>query len=206
MKKILLSHKNLEDKTQIPLVKSNEKLMAPLILVVFLIAILFSFAIGFFLGKSLNQTKAPLPSPVTQVSPTATLIPTATPDPTADWKTYSNDKLSFKYPPSWTIKANEIIASDPNIVINIATSDSILMNECMKLDKTEKRNNLIIKKFSRVTTGEMCLTDNPNPREIWIVPSESSYSPGISYSYSASSNPQAEELFYLILSTFKFTE
>lgn len=94
MKKILLSHKNLEDKTQIPLVKSNEKLMAPLILVVFLIAILFSFAIGFFLGKSLNQTKTPLPSPVTQVSPTLTPI-AYTPNPTS---ISQEIKLTTEYP------------------------------------------------------------------------------------------------------------
>jgi len=108
---------------QIPPTNSNEKSRTSLILVGFLIAILFSFALGFFLGKSLNQTKAPLPSPVTQVSPTATLIPTATPDPTANWKTYRNEKykFSFKYPINWSVYDNTQKA-------NSKTLDLLLIN------------------------------------------------------------------------------
>jgi len=38
------------------------------------------------------------------------------------------------------------------------------------------------------------------------VPTEKDYSPGISYTYSAKDNPEAEEIFDLILSTFKFLD
>ena len=106
---------------QIPPTNSKEKSRTPLILVVFLIAILFSFALGFFLGKSLNQTKAPLPSPVTQVSPTATLIPTATPDPTANWKTYSNKlgKYEIKYPSEAIIEEKGELQAPYCVVIKV---------------------------------------------------------------------------------------
>jgi len=127
-------------------------------------------------------------------------------DPTANWKTYTNNELSFKYPPSWTAETHRIIANNPNIVIYIAAGGSTLMNECMKLEKIEKKDNLVIKKFAGITAGEMCSTNDVNSREIWIIPSENAYSPGISYNYSTKDNPQAEDLFDLILSTFKFLD
>ena len=132
--------------------------------------------------------------------------PTPTTDPTANWKIYTNNELSFKYPPSWTAETHRIIANNPNIVIYIATGGSTLMNECMKLEKIEKKDNLVIKKFAGITAGEMCSTNDVNSREIWIIPSENAYSPGISYNYSTKDNPQAEDLFDLILSTFKFLD
>ena len=100
---------------------------------------------------------------------------------------------------------NRLTGENPNIVIYIATKESTLMNECMKLDATEKRNGFIVKKFSRVTTGEMCATNDPSPREIWIVPTEDDYSPGLSYSYTTKGSPETENIFDQILSTFKFT-
>jgi len=169
---------------------------------------------GFLLGRQSLQPKStttvqvtPLPSE-TPVQEKAVETPptTPTPDPTAEWKTYENRDLSFKYPSAQTIEPYRIIGVDPNFIIYIASEDSPLTNECMKLDEIEKKNNLVIKKFSRVTTGEMCSTNDSNPREIWVVPTEKDYSPGISYTYSAKDNPEAEEIFDLILSTFKFLD
>jgi len=171
---------------------------------------------GFLLGRQSLQPKStttaqvtPLPSetPVEEKTvETPPTTPTPTPDPTAEWKTYENRDLSFKYPSAQTIEPYRIIGVDPNFIIYIASEDSPLTNECMKLDEIEKKNNLVIKKFSRVTTGEMCSTNDSNPREIWVVPTEKDYSPGISYTYSAKDNPEAEEIFDLILSTFKFLD
>ncbi len=170
---------------------------------------------GFLLGRQSLQPKSttttaqvtPLPSKAPGEE-RITETPSATPtlDPTAEWKTYENRDLSFKYPSAQTIEPYRIIGVDPNFIIYIASEDSPLMNECMKLDEIEKKNNLVIKKFSRVTTGEMCSTNDSNPREIWVVPTEEDYSPGISYTYSAKDNPEAEEIFDLILSTFKFLD
>jgi len=71
---------------------------------------------------------------------------------------------------------------------------------------TETKGNLFIKKFSRVTTGEMCATSDSTPREIWIMKSPSIYAPGVSYKYSSTEEPQAEAIFDQILSTFKFLD
>lgn len=145
---------------------------------------------------SLSLTPS-LPSPITAPSPESTIPP--------DWKTYSNNELSFKHPPDWITEINRIIATSLDIVIYIVTKDSTLMNECMKLDTTEKKNGFVIKKFSRVTTGAMCSTNDSSRREIWVVPTENDYSPGINYSYTVKDNPQAKNIFNQILSTFKFT-
>ena len=168
---------------------------------------------GFLLGRQSLQPKSttttqvtPLPSetPVEErVTETPSAIPTL--DPTAEWKTYENRNLSFKYPPAQTVEPYRIIGVNPNFIIYIASKDSSpLMNECMKIDEIEKKNNFVIKKFSRVTTGERCSTNDSSPREIWIVPTEEDFLPGIAYVYSAKDNPEAEEIFNLILSTFKF--
>jgi len=138
--------------------------------------------------------------------PTPEVVATPTPDPTANWRTYKNNELSFQYPEHWIIETDRIIGTDPNAVIYVVSKDSTLMNECMKLDTTEKKDGLVIKKFSRVTTGEMCSTSDSSPREIWVVPTEGDYSPGISYSYTIKDNPEVEDTFSLILSTFKFLE
>jgi len=169
---------------------------------------------GFLLGRQSAQPKSTLttaqitsmPSENPKHEEETLEIPTATPtpNPTADWETYENNDFSFKYPQSWTVESHRITGTNPNVIISIVGKDSTLMNECMKLYETKRNNNLVIKKFSRVATGEMCATNDSSQREIWIIPSEESYSPGISYTYSTKDNPEAEEIFNLLLSTFKF--
>jgi len=134
---------------------------------------------------------------------------TPTTNPTENWKTYSNNDLFFKYPPSWNVQKqhnNRIVSANSKIIINVATTDTTLMNECMKLDKVEDRNTFVIKHFSGATTGEMCSANNFTSREKWIIPNKNAYSPGISYSYTTDESPEAERVFNLILSTFKFID
>jgi len=128
-------------------------------------------------------------------------------DETANWKTYRNNDLSFRYPQEWSVSSvsDYVITSDlQKISLIITPSDSTLMNECMQEISTETKNNLTIKKFSRVITGEMCATSDPTPREIWVMKSPTVYAPGISYNYSSLEGSRAEAIFNQILSTFRF--
>lgn len=161
------------------------------------------FAGAVFGAYKLGQRKI---QPASQPTPTPVVVATPTPDPTTNWKTYANNELSFKYPPYWSTETDRIIGTNPKVVITIVVKDSTLMNECMKVDAIEKKSGLVLKKFSRVTTGEMCSTNDPTPREIWVVPAEDDYSPGVSYSYTTKENLEAEKTFNQILSTFRFLE
>lgn len=116
-------------------------------------------------------------------------------DITENWKTFTNNEILFKYPSDWVISGIEITSSRPKIKMIVVSRDSTLMNECMQKTTEEIKNGFTIKKFSKVTTGEMCLTDDSSPREIWVVPTKDVYSPGFSYQYSAVESKQAEEFF-----------
>lgn len=152
-------------------------------------------------GSSVGRTGpncefAPCPTQVSSATPT--------PDETVNWKTYSNNDLSFKYPQNWNLVNARIEGSDPKVTIYIVDKSSTLMNECMQLLSTEDQNGVYLKRFSRVVTGEMCSTNDATPREIWIVPKKDSYTPGVSYLYSATEETQALAIFDQILSTLKF--
>lgn len=61
----------------------------------------------FYLGrvtapKPQNVTTSPQPSP--------TLSQTSSPDPTANWKTYTTEEFSIKYPPSYAYQMVELVA------------------------------------------------------------------------------------------------
>lgn len=174
--------------------------------IVFALLLLGTLGIAGYFAFQNYQLKQQASQPQLSLPSTATASPAPVTDPTTDWLTYTSKGLLFKYPPSWAVETSRIIGTNPDVIIYVAASDSTLMNECMKLDTTEERNGFVIKKFSRVTTGEMCSTDDSSSREIWVIPAEDDYSPGISYSYTAKDNPEAENIFNQILSTFKFTE
>jgi len=127
-------------------------------------------------------------------------------DSTANWKTYSNNELSFRYPSNWSIENNQIVGSNPDVIISVVPKDSTLMNECMRVEAIENKTGFVVKKFSRVTTGEMCATDDSSPREMWIMPTETDYAPGLSYRYTTKGNPDAESIFNQIHLSFKFLE
>jgi len=127
-------------------------------------------------------------------------------DETANWKIYSNNDLTFKYPPNWDISGNIITSRSPQVQLVVVLKDNTLMNECMERIQTESKSGFSTIKFSRVTIGEMCATSDSTPREIWVVPDKNAYAPGISYSYSVTESEQAEAVFNKILSTFKFLD
>ena len=143
-----------------------------------------------------KSTPKPVPSP--KVTPTPTASPTAT------WKTFVSSDMTFQYPPYWTIDGNLIATTSPKIRLVVTPKNSTLINECMQQVGAMTLPEYIVKKFIRVTTGEACATGDTNPREIWVVPSENAYSPGISFSYSATEATQAGQLFTQLLTTFKF--
>lgn len=164
------------------------------------------FIIGFYLGVFYKQTSSVAPSKVPSIPPK----PSPT-DETANWKTYANKGVYFKYPSDWNISPytddSVITSSSPKIKLAMVPKTGTLMNECMReISEQIIRDGLAIKKFTSVTSGAMCSVTDPTLREIWVVPGKSSYSPGISYQYSATESAQAEEIFNQILSTFKFTD
>lgn len=136
--------------------------------------------------------------------PTQVASATPTPEETVNWKTFSNNDLSFKYPQNWNLVNARIEGSDPKVTIYTVDKSSALMNECMQLLSTEEQNGVYLKKFSRVVIGEMCSANDTTPREIWVVAQKDSYTPGISYLYSVTEETRALKIFDQILSTFKF--
>lgn len=76
-----------------------------------IISALIAFLIGgFYLGKN-QQTPTSLGSP----KPTAQAV-----DPTADWKTYSGENYSFKYPSDWKLEvvSSGLYLTSPDLKIN----------------------------------------------------------------------------------------
>lgn len=183
-------------------------------LLIGLLLLLIGFSCGYFIASknntnipsktdSLSQI-TPSASPTNTPQPTAT-TPTSVPDETANWKTYTNADLSFKYPSEWTLSGAVITSKSPKIRLVAVSKEETLMNECMKESTTQIRNGLIIKMFTREATGAMCSGGDATSREIWVLPTRDVFSPGISYSYSADDAFYAENHFDQILSTFKFT-
>ena len=72
------------------------------IAVILLIIAVLALA-GYILWSKYFNKVAPVQTP----TPIAVVTPTATPDPTADWQTYSNPFISFRYPSGWTVTDSE---------------------------------------------------------------------------------------------------
>lgn len=173
---------------------------------------------GMQIEKKQNQVPfSPTPVPTEVLIPTITLIPTevATPtsipsapaiDPKAGWKIFSGKGVEFKYPSDWKDDGYFITSASPKIKIYVVSKDSTLMNECMREASVEDKGAFTLRRFTRVTEGEMCFTLDSTPREIWVVPSATAYSPGMSYQYLSSEGQLAESVFDQILSTFKFLD
>lgn len=164
---------------------------APIIVVLLLILV---GAGAYLLGVQRRFIQKPSPSPA----------PTPTSDPTANWKTYISSDMTFKYPSNWTISGFVITSDTKKISIYIAPKDSTLMNECMQETSSAAGNGYFVRRFSRISSGKMCQTDDTTAREIWVIPTKSAYSPGIAFRYSSSDSVYAESVFGQILSTFKF--
>lgn len=179
------------------------------VLIFLIIGILIIAGVGgyvIYTNYSNNRSRiTPSQNPVI-ISQTPQPTPSPSPDETANWKIYTNKDIYFKYPSDWNISGSVITSNLPKIRLVITAKDGTLMNECMEKISEESKDNLFLKRFTRVTTGAMCGGTDPSPREIWVIPSKDAYAPGISYEYSATESKQAEEIFNQIISTFKFTQ
>ena len=71
-------------------------LTGKILLIVIILSVILSAG-----GTYLALNSKPKPQPVVQ-KPTPTSAPTPTPDPTANWKTYIQNLVFLKYPPSVT--------------------------------------------------------------------------------------------------------
>lgn len=188
--------------------KSKLPLVAILIVVILLIA-----TGGVYAGMQLKE-KQLVEKSFLEVAPTTvaepSLAPTLAPDvdETADWKIFSDNNLIFKYPPTWTmtIAGKRIEGINPVVIIDIADKEIGLMNECMQVTSTSNINEVTVKRFSQVKTGEMCSSDIQLSKEIWVVSNEKDNASGISFRYSDADQTMANEIFNKILSTFKFID
>lgn len=142
----------------------------------------------------------------------ATPTPLVSPEPsaeaeTANWKTYTNQEFSFKYPADWLISGKKISSPSADITLWAFGSTDPMYNECMKLDKTDVVNNLKIKTYSRVIGTEACSGGDAAEMEKWIVKTDGEgYAPGVQLIYKSTKKTEAENIFDQILSTFKFNE
>ena len=188
------------------------------VLVFLLVGILILAAAGgaYIFGKSTSPK--PSANPVV-TSQTPQPISSPTPDETvyteasrsANWKTYNSIGYTFKYPANWNISGTVITSTSPKVKIVAVPKDGTLMNKCMQeqsslqvKERPDFEEYLAIKKFTTMTTGEMCSGFNPDLKQIWVVPTKDSYGPGIIYEYSSKESDQPEKIFDQILATFKF--
>lgn len=190
---------------QISAQPSKQNNLLKIILFVFLGLIIMAGAV--YAGMQMGKRQLTGVTTPTSIPTQTEAIPTQ--DPTANWKTYKNSDYSFKYPEDWQFDSSgtQIISVTPKISLWLAASGEPMMNECMSLDETKIVNNLKIKKYSRVSTGERCSTTDSTPREIWITKGEGDgFAPGIQYLYKFTQAVEAEKIFDQILSTFKFLD
>jgi len=128
-------------------------------------------------------------------------------DELSNWKNYQIEELSFNYPPEWQIDTNgrRFTVTNPQIDLWIYRNNDPMMNECMEVIDTKTTDGLVVKKYAKVKTGEMCSNPDTTPREIWITKAGGDgFQPGIIYSYSSTQEAEAEKIFNQILPTFKF--
>lgn len=82
--------------------KSNQSKL--FLIIIFILLVTIPSGIYFLSAKNITQPKQTAIVPTTpQKSPT----PTLSVDPTANWKTYTGNKYSFKYPPEWFLVTSE---------------------------------------------------------------------------------------------------
>ena len=131
-------------------------------------------------------------------------------NPTANWKTFTNLDFTYKYPNEWKIGQDQtaIISDIVGAGITNFKKDMPMYNECMKKDKTDVNNGLMIKYYSYDLGTEACSNQsNINNKEIWVTKDGGDgYQPGIIFDYNIVIYPKSISIFDQILSTFKFTD
>jgi hypothetical protein len=181
-------------------------------------ALLSSFiTVGLMISGFLIYNSTKKAPGLSMVSPSPSAIVDESPSPSTaafdqtDWKTYSNQDFEFKYPSNWTLGSNKksLISDIAKLKVSMFTKDMVMYNECMKLSKSETKEDLMIKYYEYGNDGEMCTKDKgakiPN-REIWITKADGDgFQPGIIFEFNSSTYPDGESLFKSILSTFAFS-
>lgn len=178
--------------------------------------LIFSTALaGFFYWQNM-RLKSMLAENIKQEA-TSTPIPTpsATPDPTANWKTYTSDEISFKYPRSLTLKEKQkdylVLLSNPQSPQSVAVSiDARLTNNYADY------NNAVIstkKGLADIQTQEMdngvkisgkIKSGQGKGQQITIALFK--YQEGGIEAETTSTDSAQLQIFDQILSTFKFLE
>ena len=206
---------------------NNSKLFVVIIVSILVTAVTVGSAVYFWQnstnGKLVNNLEQRITSLEEQVStagkttvaPQPSLSPVPSPassaDVTANWKVYTNNEIYFKYPPDSMLgkKRVWITGVNPDFTIQVATKGSVLSHsECLKKDSVEKKNGLVLVKYSGFyeDNSPLCGSSDSGLREIRVLPTEDSFSPGIAYFYSAEDSQEAEKIFNQILATFKFLD
>mgnify|MGYP001593933360 CR=1 FL=1 len=190
----------------------NEQRKSPILPVILTVLLVILVSVSGFLAYQNHQLQQKIAQTSATLSFFPTIAPTAVPTvvtgQTVGWKTFNRNGMLFKYPQEWVINTSSDIISSrvPPITLVAVPKDRTLMNECMDMISTSMVSDVVVKKFARVSAGEMCTTDDTSSRQIWVVESEDSYSPGLFYQYSAQDSVSAEKIFDQILSTFKFLD
>ncbi len=128
---------------------------------------------------------------------------------TSAWKAYQMEEFSFKYPATWKLDSNgrKITYVNPAVTLLAMSSNDPMYTECMKLDDIKTIGSLAVKSYSREISVEACNGGDPTELEKWIVKANSEgYQPGIQYIYSSTQKTEAEKIFEVILSSFRFTQ
>lgn len=162
--------------------------------------ILFLVIVGSVSAFVLNKNSASKPQPNAE---TIVASPTPTPDPIANWKTYTGNGFSIKYPASWKI---EVLSQD------VKNLDSIFLKE----DSTHVVTlSFSTDKFSSIYPEYINNSKNPKIKINGYDAYPDTGFAGLGAFYLVNSNEQFanispgtildKELFNQILSTFKFT-
>jgi len=189
---------------------SGWKPKLPLISGGFLLLVIVGAA-GFLLGKSLSQSKTPSLPLISQVSPSPTPTPenpisTPTPDPTANWKTYVNNKYNYsiKYPEDWILQPDK---QTPEEIVNFTkdlNSLTIYSGSAIPGIPPESTPSQV---KSIVIANQNVIKEAYNNLFVLLKFPENLPVNQISIRYkNGITSAEYEDLFDLILSTFKFLE
>lgn len=126
---------------------SDPKKKRPILIVIatILILVVITSLATFFLGASKNNS----PKISTQITPTPTPTSTPTANPTANWKTYTGNNLSFKYPQDFEITSNQ---DNSNITVGSSATASDQMH--VSLNITKNTQNITLEKYLQNTYGQ----------------------------------------------------
>lgn len=114
-----------QSQSTIPIQPQKTPSHLPLAIISVILAGIIFGLLGYWYGQNAgpqqtattaSPTSIATTSPVAIASPSPVPTATATPDPTAGWKTYNSttEKLSFKYPATWTMKNIGTVSVGPS--------------------------------------------------------------------------------------------